>query len=74
MRITLNVDDDAALVERAVAQGARVLMPVRDMFWGARYGKFVDPFGYEWGINQQQKELGKEETDAAAKEFFARQE
>ena len=74
VRITLQVDDADALVERAVSRGARVLMPVADMFWGARYGKIVDPFGHEWGINQQQRELSKEETDAAAQEFFAKQE
>ena len=73
VRITLHVDDADALVERAVARGARVLMPVQDMFWGARYGQIADPFGHHWGINQQQKELSKEETDAAGKEFFARQ-
>ena len=72
VRITLQVDDANALVERAVSHGARVLMPVADMFWGARYGKIVDPFGHEWGINQQEKELSKEETDAAAAEFLAK--
>lgn len=73
VRITLLVDDADALVERAVARGAKVLMPVQDMFWGARYGKILDPFGHEWGINQQLKEQNKEETDAAAAEFFASQ-
>ena len=72
VRIMLNVNDADALVECAVSRGARVLMPVADMFWGARYGKIVDPFGHEWGINQQQRELSKEETDAAAAEFFAK--
>jgi PhnB protein len=72
VRITAAVDDADATVERAVTRGARVLMPVQDMFWGARYGKIVDPFGHEWGINQQLQELDKEETDAAAAEFFAR--
>ena len=47
-------------------------MPVQDMFWGGRYGKIVDPFGHEWGINQQLKELSPEETEAAADEFFAK--
>lgn len=70
VRITLQVDDADAVVERALAQGARVLMPVADMFWGARYGKIVDPFGHEWGINQQVKEQSPEETDARANEFF----
>ena len=72
VRITLQVDNADALVERAVTRGARVLMPVEDMFWGARYGKIVDPFGHEWGINQQQKELSKEESEAAAAEFLAK--
>lgn len=72
VRITLAVDNADALVERAVARGARVLMPVQDMFWGARYGKIIDPFGHEWGINQQQRELTKEAADAAAQDFFAK--
>jgi len=71
VRITLQTDDADAIVERAVARGARVIMPVQDMFWGARYGKIVDPFGHEWGINQQVRELSPEEEKAAADEFLA---
>jgi len=70
-RVTVQVDDADALVERAVSRGATVLMPVADMFWGARYGKIRDPYGHEWGINQQLVEQSKEETDAAAADFFA---
>ena len=73
VRITLLVDDADRTVERAVAAGARSTMPVQDMFWGGRYGKIVDPFGHEWGINQQVKEQSLEETQAAADEFFAKQ-
>ena len=72
VRITIEVADAEALVERAVAGGARVLMPLQDLFWGARYGKILDPFGHEWGINQQLKEQTDEETHAAADEFFAK--
>jgi PhnB protein len=71
MRITLEVDDADAVVARAAAAGARVLMPVADMFWGARYGKILDPFGHEWGINQQQKEMSDEELKAQEAEFLA---
>ena len=73
VRITLQTDDADGVFARAVARGARVLMPVADMFWGARYGKIVDPFGHEWGINQQVREQSAEETDARANEFFAKQ-
>ncbi len=72
VRITLMVDDADGLVERAVAAGARVLMPVQNLFWGARYGKILDPFGHEWGVNQQLKALTPEETQAAADEYFGK--
>ena len=71
VRIMLMTDNADAVVERAVARGAKVLMPVQDMFWGARYGQIVDPFGHQWGINQQLKEQSEAETNAAADEFFA---
>jgi len=72
VRITLNVDDADAVVERAVARGAQIRMPVQNMFWGARYGKFIDPFGHEWGINQKLKALTREEEEAATAEFLAK--
>jgi len=71
VRITLEVDDADAVVERATKAGARVIMPVADMFWGARYGKIVDPFGHEWGINQQLQELSEDEMKAQGEEFLA---
>ena len=74
VRITIEVEDADATVERAVAAGAKVLMPLQDLFWGARYGKILDPFGHEWGINQQLKEQTEDETKAAAEEFFAKEE
>ncbi len=73
VRVTLLVDDADGVVERAVAAGARVSMAVQDMFWGGRYGKIVDPFGHEWGINQQLQEQTPEQTQVAADEFFAKQ-
>ena len=73
IRITVETDHADAIVERAVTRGAKVLMPVADMFWGARYGQIVDPFGHVWGINQQLQEQSEQETNAAAKEFFSKQ-
>jgi hypothetical protein len=34
----------------------------------------VDPFGHEWGINQQLQEQTPEETEAEAKKFFAKKQ
>ncbi|HSP61964.1 MAG TPA: VOC family protein [Pyrinomonadaceae bacterium] len=72
VRITLQTDNADAVFERAVAGGARVIMPLQDMFWGARYGQIIDPFGHAWGINQQLKEQSPIETQAKANEFFAK--
>jgi PhnB protein len=48
--IHLHVTDVDALMARAVAAGAKVLMLPADMFWGERFGKLRDPFGHEWSL------------------------
>ena len=48
--IHLYVADVDAAVAQAVAAGAKITMPVEDMFWGDRYGKVEDPFGHQWSI------------------------
>ena len=74
VRITMSVDDADAVIARAEAAGATVIMPAQDMFWGARYGRFVDPFGHEWGVNQHVRELSKDEEAEAAAKFFAKKD
>jgi PhnB protein len=53
-----NVDEVFA---RAVAAGCTVVMPLDDMFWGDRYGSVVDPFGHNWSMATQIRELTPEE-------------
>ena len=55
--IHLMVPDVDATVERAVAAGATLTMPVADMFWGDRYGRLEDPFGHRWSVATRQREL-----------------
>ena len=50
--LTLNVKDIDAWWKRAVDAGAEVVMPLAEMFWGARYGQIRDPFGVDWALNQ----------------------
>ncbi|HZQ45988.1 MAG TPA: VOC family protein [Verrucomicrobiae bacterium] len=42
-----NVD---AVIERAEAAGARVLLPAQNQFWGDRVGRIIDPAGHVWNI------------------------
>lgn len=48
--IHLYVANADAFVTRAVKPGAKITMPLADMFWGDRYGKIEDPFGHHWSV------------------------
>jgi len=37
-------------MDRAVAAGARVLMPATNQFWGDRVGRIIDPAGHVWNV------------------------
>jgi uncharacterized glyoxalase superfamily protein PhnB len=67
-----SADADGAF-KRAVDAGAKVLMPVSDMFWGDRMGTVADKWGNKWTFAQRVKELSPEEMrkagEAAAKEW-----
>src|SRR5882762_657153 len=41
--IYVYVEDVDKVMERAVAAGATILMPVKNQFWGDRTGRIVDP-------------------------------
>ena len=65
----LYVEDVDTVFNRAVAAGAKSAMPVADMFWGDRFGKLIDPFGYQWGIATHKEDVAPEEMDRRSKEF-----
>jgi hypothetical protein len=55
----------------AVAAGARVIMPVADMFWGDRYGVLEDPFGHRWSIATHIRDATPAETQDAMTKMAA---
>lgn len=63
--IHLYVADVDAVVARAVAAGAKITMPVDDMFWGDRYGKLEDPFGHHWSVATHKRDVSPEEMKQA---------
>ena len=65
----LYVEDVDASVKRAVDAGAKLTMPVADMFWGDRYGKVEDPFGHHWSVATRQREVSLEEARKAMREM-----
>ena len=63
--IHLYVADVDATVAQAVAAGARVTMPVANMFWGDRYGRLLDPFGHHWSVATHVRDVAPAEMAAA---------
>ena len=55
------VEDVDKVVERAVAAGAKVLIPVKDQFWGDRTARIADPSGHVWTIASRVEETSTEE-------------
>jgi PhnB protein len=65
---TENVDQ---WFKRATEAGAKVKMPMADMFWGDRMGTVMDPFGNTWNLTQHMKDMTPEEMKKAGEAFAA---
>ena len=63
--VMVYVTDVDATFNKAVGKGAKPVMPPMDMFWGDRYGKFVDPFGHQWGVATHTRDVTPEECAQA---------
>ena len=68
--LMLYVADCDAMFARAVALGAKELMPLKDQFYGDRSGTIVDPFGHKWTIATHTEDVAKEELDKRAAAMF----
>jgi PhnB protein len=49
-----------------VDAGAKITMPVEDMFWGDRFGQLEDPFGHHWSVATHVRDMSPEEIQKAA--------
>ena len=61
--IYVYVEDVDTVVERAVAAGAKVLLPVKDQFWGDRTGRIMDPAGHVWTVSTRIEETSSEKRE-----------
>ena len=69
----LLVEDVDSVFNRAVAAGARVMMPVTDMFWGDRVGQLTDPEGHRWMIATHKAEPTEAEMAEAMRRMTQQQ-
>src|SRR5215831_5272287 len=67
----LYLEDADKAFHRATSAGATVTMPIADMFWGDRFGQFVDSFGHKWSVATRKEELSQQEIQTRGEAFFA---
>lgn len=68
--LMLYLEDVDAVVARAVSLGAKVLMPIKDQFYGDRSGTIADPFGHKWTIATHTEDVPPEELEKRAAALF----
>jgi PhnB protein len=59
--LTITVDDADAVGEAMLSQGATVVIPIDDRFYGRREGRLRDPAGHLWIISQHLEDLTDDE-------------
>ena len=57
------VDDNAALLRRAVEAGAEQIQPPTDMFYGASTASVRDPYGHVWVLLMWKQDLDPKEME-----------
>jgi PhnB protein len=55
------------VVEKARAEGAKILKPVENQFYGDRSGFFQDPFGHLWGVATHVEDVSPKDMEERAK-------
>src|SRR5450432_349326 len=66
------VEDVDSAFTRAVSAGAKVDMPIADMFWGDRYGQLTDPFGHSWSLATHIEDVAPAEMARRGQEAMAK--
>lgn len=62
--LLLYVSDVDTVIPRAVAQGAKLVQPIKDQFYGDRSGTIHDPFGHVWTVATHIQDVSPEEMMA----------
>ena len=57
------------VVEKAQAEGAKIVKPVQDQFYGDRSGFLQDPFGHFWGVATHIEEVSPQEMKERMKKM-----
>jgi uncharacterized glyoxalase superfamily protein PhnB len=69
--VHLYVENADKAWKKAVAAGAKVVMPLDNSFWGDRYGVLADPFGQTWAISSHVEDVPPAEMKKRMKAALA---
>lgn len=69
--ISLYVDDVDAFIPTAVGEGARLVRPAVDQFYGDRAASLEDPFGHKWHVATHIEDVSPEEMQKRFDEQMA---
>jgi PhnB protein len=61
VKLHLYVEDVDAVMAGAEADGATILRPAQDQFYGDRSGMIADPFGHQWFLATRKEAVSAEE-------------
>ena len=53
LMIECESDEEVNSLYKALLEGGKAVMELQETFWGAKYAKVQDQFGYTWDLNFQ---------------------
>lgn len=68
--VHLYVEDVDSFIQHAVSEGAILLSPPEDKFYGDRNGSLQDPFGHVWFVSTHIEDITPEEMKSRAQNLF----
>ena len=71
VNLCVYVEDVDAVIQKAIDNGAKLIMPAADQFYGDRSGRFEDPFGYIWIVSTHIRDVSEEEMHKKMEEMAA---
>jgi PhnB protein len=73
VRLHMYVEDVDTFFDKAVAAGAKVLIPIADQFYGDRSGRLEDPFGHVWLVSTHTEDVSPEEMQKRMEAYSQKQ-
>ena len=73
VKLHMYVEDVDAFFEKAVAAGAKVLIPIADQFYGDRSGRLEDPFGHVWLVSTHIEDVAPDEMQKRMEAYSQKQ-